>query len=224
MMFIGLSPDLTLPAHIRTPIVHIMLLFRSPSRMPPPKILAFAGSLRAGSYNKKLVQIAAQGARDAGAEVTYIDLRDFPLPVFDEDLESKEGIVPNAKKLKEIFTAHHGMLISCPEYNSSISAALKNAIDWLSRPMQGEPPLGPFLEKYCVLMAASPGNLGGLRGLVTVRSILSNIRVTVLPDQIAVVKAHEAFNDDGTLKDPKQHTAVTDLGVKLAKLLQKLRG
>lgn len=189
--------------------------------MPSPKILAFAGSLRTGSFNKKLIQIAVKGARDAGAEVTVIDLRDFPLPVFDEDLEAKEGIVPNAKKLKEIFTAHQGLMISCPEYNSSISAALKNAIDWVSRPMQGEPPLGPFLEKYCVLMAASPGNLGGLRGLVTVRSILSNIQVTLLPDQVAVVKAHEAFNDDGTLKDAKQQAAVAALGAKLAKILQK---
>jgi NAD(P)H-dependent FMN reductase len=190
--------------------------------MASPKILAFAGSLRTGSYNKKVVHVAAQGARDAGAEVTTIDLRDFPLPIFDEDLEAKEGLHPNAKKLKELFTAHQGLMISSPEYNSSISAVLKNAIDWVSRPMQGEPPLGPYLEKVAVLMAASPGNLGGLRGLVTLRSILSNIQVTVLPDQIAIVKAHEAINPDGTLKDAKQQAAVANLGAKLAKVLQRL--
>lgn len=190
--------------------------------MPQPKILAFAGSLRTGSFNKKLVQVAAKGARDAGAEVTYIDLRDYPLPVFDEDLEAAEGLHPNAKKLKEIFAAHQGLLISCPEYNSSISAALKNAIDWVSRPMDGEPPLGPFLNKVAVLMAASPGNYGGLRGLVTVRSLLGNIKVTVLPDQIAVARANEAFNPDGSLKDPQQQAAIMGLGATLAKILQKL--
>lgn len=189
----------------------------------PPKILAFAGSLRAGSFNKKLIQIAARGARDAGAEVTLIDLRDFPMPIFDEDLEARDGIHPNARKLKELFTAHQGLMLSCPEYNSSISAVLKNTIDWVSRPMEGEPPLGPFLDKYCVLMAASPGNLGGLRGLVTVRSILGNIKVTLLPDQIAIVKAHEAFNPDGSLKDPQQQATTVGLGAKLARLLQKLQ-
>jgi len=192
--------------------------------MASPKILAFAGSTRAESYNKKLIKVAAQGARDAGADVTLIDLRDFPLPIYDGDLEEAEGIPANVKKLKEIFTANQGLMISSPEYNSSISAVLKNTIDWVTRPMEGEPPLGPFLEKVGVLMAASPGNLGGLRGLVGLRSILGNIQVTLLPDQIAVVKAHEAFNADGTLKDSKQQAAVANLGAKLTRTLQKLRG
>src|SRR5260370_14472073 len=94
-----------------------------------PKILAFAGSLRKDSYNKKLVQIAAAGARAAGAEVTYLDLHDLPLPVFDEDLEKADGLPANARRLKDLFLAHHGLLISAPEYNSSITAVLKNAID-----------------------------------------------------------------------------------------------
>lgn len=190
--------------------------------MATAKILAFAGSTRKDSYNKRLVKVAAQGARDAGADVTVLDLCDYPLPLFDEDLEAREGIVPNAKKLKEIFKAHHGLMISSPEYNSSISAVLKNTIDWVSRPMEGEPPLGPYLEKVAVLMGASPGNLGGLRGLVHLRAILGNIQVTVLPDQIAVMKAHEAFNPDGTLKDPKQQQSVMNLGAKLARVLHKL--
>jgi NAD(P)H-dependent FMN reductase len=188
-----------------------------------PKILAFAGSLRKDSYNKKLVQIAVAGARAAGAEVTYIDLRELPLPVFDEDLEKAEGLPANARNLKDLFLAHHGLLISAPEYNSSITAALKNAIDWVSRPCPGEAPLGCFLEKVAAIMSASPGALGGLRGLVHVRAILGNIHVLVLPDQVAVPRAFEAFAADGSLKDPKQQASVAKLGANVAAVVAKLR-
>ena len=146
-----------------------------------PRILALAGSLRKESYNKKLVQIAVHAARNSGAEVTYLDLRDYPLPIFDQDLEQAQGIPDSGKKLKQIFIDHHGFLLSCPEYNSSITAVLKNTIDWVSRPVPGETPLQGFKGKVASLMSASPGALGGLRGLVTVRSILSNIGVLVLP-------------------------------------------
>jgi chromate reductase, NAD(P)H dehydrogenase (quinone) len=188
-----------------------------------PKILAFAGSLRSESYNKKLVKVAAAGARAAGAEVTYLDLRDIPMPIFDEDLEKSDGLHPNARKLKDLMLAHHGFLISSPEYNSSISAALKNAIDWASRPTANEKPLECFVDKVAGLMAASPGALGGLRGLVTVRSILGNIRVLVLPDQFALVKANEAFNPDGSLKDAKQKETVEKIGASVANTIAKLR-
>lgn len=188
-----------------------------------PKILAFAGSLRAGSYNKKLVRIAAEGARNTGAEVTYVDLRDLPMPIFDEDLEKSEGLHPNARKLKDLLLAHDGFLISSPEYNSSISAALKNAIDWASRPVPGEAALQCFVGRVASLMSASPGANGGLRGLVTVRSILGNIGVIVLPDQVAVARAHDAFNEDGSLKDTKQQASVQNLGANVATLLKKLK-
>ena len=190
--------------------------------MSKPKILAFAGSTRTDSYNKKLVKVAVEGARAAGAEVTYLDLRDLPMPLYDGDLESKEGLPANAKKLKELFLAHQGLLISAPEYNSGISGVLKNAIDWISRPLPGEAPLVCFENKVAALMSASPGGLGGLRGLVHVRSILGSIKVIVLPDQIAVPKAHEAFDTNGTLKDPKQRAAVEKLGADLSKILMKL--
>jgi chromate reductase len=189
----------------------------------PPKILAFAGSLRTESYNKKLVKIAAAGARAAGAEVTYLDLRDLPLPIFDEDLEAREGLPANGRKLKELMLSHHGFLISAPEYNSGITAALKNAIDWASRPVAGEPPLACFVDKVAALMSASPGQLGGLRGLVQVRSILGNIQVLVLPDQVAVPRAHEAFNPDGSLKEAKQQASIEGLGKKLAAVLARLK-
>lgn len=190
--------------------------------MATPKILAFAGSLRAESFNKKLVKIAAAGACAAGAEVTHLDLRELPLPVFDEDIEKKEGLPPNARKLKDLFLLHHGLLISCPEYNSSITAALKNAIDWVSRPSPGEAPLQCFDAKVAGLMSASPGALGGLRGLVHVRAILGNIKVLVIPEQVAVAKAHEAFNADGTLKDAKQRESVENIGRRLAEVTAKL--
>jgi NAD(P)H-dependent FMN reductase len=189
-----------------------------------PRILAFAGSLRRDSFNKKLVPIAVKGARDAGAEVTHIDLKDFPLPLFDGDLEAEQGMPENGKKLKQLFIDHDGLLLACPEYNSSITAVLKNAIDWVSRPAPGEPSLVAFRGKAATLMSASPGALGGLRGLVTVRSILGNIGVIVLPEQIAVVRANEAFNPDGSLKDPKQHAGIEGLGRTLASFLMKLKG
>jgi chromate reductase, NAD(P)H dehydrogenase (quinone) len=188
-----------------------------------PRILAFAGSLRTQSYNKKLIRIAGAGAQAAGAEVTLIDLRDHPLPIYDGDLEQRDGLPTNAKTLKEIFRAHDGLMLSCPEYNSSITGVLKNTIDWVSRPATGQPELVEFKEKVAVLMSASPGALGGLRGLVHVRAILGNIGVLVLPDQIAVSRAQEAFNEDGSLKDAKRQAGIEELSKKLAVVLAKLR-
>lgn len=186
-----------------------------------PKILAFAGSSREGSFNKKLIAIAADGARAVGAEVTLIDLRDFPLPIFDEDLE-KQGTPANVGRLKELFESHQGLMISSPEYNSSVTALLKNTLDWVSRPVPGKGPLAGIAGKAAVLMSASPGALGGLRGLVHLRSILGNIGVLLLPDQLAIMRAHEAFGADGALKDAGQQKAAQGLGAKLAELLKKL--
>jgi chromate reductase len=190
--------------------------------MTTTKILAFAGSLRKDSFNKKLVKIAARGAEAAGAQVTYIDLRDYPLPIYDGDFEVKEGIPENAKKLKKLFNEHQGLLIASPEYNSSISGALKNVIDWVSRSEPGEPMLACYKGKVAGILAASPGGYGGLRGLVTVRSILGNIFVHVIPEQFALVKAHEAFNEDGSLKDKKQQETAENIGRSLAIATSKL--
>lgn len=184
--------------------------------MPTPRILAFAGSLRSGSYNKTLAALAARLAREAGAEATVLDLRDLPLPIFDEDVE-KQGLPANARALKDLMLGHQGFLIASPEYNSSVSAALKNAIDWASRPATGpdgkpEAPLACFQGKVAGIMAASPGALGGLRGLVTLRSILGNIGVIVLPEQLAVNKANEAFDPGtGLLRDAKQQGTLDKL-------------
>jgi len=187
-----------------------------------PRILTFAGSTRKDSYNKKLARIAAKAAEECGAEVTLVDLKDLPMPLFDEDLEREAGMPESAAKLKALMVEHDAFLIASPEYNSSITAVLKNAIDWVSRPVPNEPSLVAFKGKTAVLMSASPGNLGGLRGLVHLRAILGNIGVLVLPDQIAVPKAYEAFDSDGRLKDAKQQAVVEDLGKKLAETVRKL--
>ncbi len=190
--------------------------------MTKPKILAFAGSTRTDSYNKKLIRVAAEGAKKAGAEVALIDLRDYPLPLYDGDLEVKEGLPENAKKLKQLFIAHGGFLIASPEYNSSISGVLKNTIDWVSRPLPEEKDLACFEKKVAGIMSASPGGLGGLRGLVTLRSILGNIRVLVIPNQLAVSRAHEAFQPDGAFKDTKQQVFVERISKEVADLVSKL--
>jgi NAD(P)H-dependent FMN reductase len=188
-----------------------------------PRILAFAGSLRRESFNKKLVPIAARAARDAGAEVTQFDLKDFPLPLFDQDLEAGQGMPEDGAKLRRLFTDHDGLLVASPEYNSSVTAVLKNVIDWVSRPSPGEPPLVAFRGKVATLMGASPGALGGLRGLVHLRSILGNLGVIVLPDQVSVAKAHEAFQPDGSLTDSRKQAGIEALGKTLASFLVKLR-
>jgi NAD(P)H-dependent FMN reductase len=190
--------------------------------MSNPRILAFAGSLRRDSLNKKLVRIAAQGARAAGAEVTFLDLQELPLPVFDEDLEQAEGLPPNAKRLKELLKSHQGFLISSPEYNSMPSGALKNALDWASRAEPGEAPLACFKGKVCVLMSASPGALGGMRALPVLRNMLLNIQVLVLPEQLGLMKAHEAFDESGRLRDPKQQASAEALGARLVDVLRRL--
>ena len=188
-----------------------------------PKILAFAGSTRKDSFNKRLVKIAARGAKQAGAEVTFLDLRDHPLPLYDEDLETEQGIPDNAIRLKRIFNEHHGLLISSPEYNSSISAVLKNTIDWVTRPEPGEPPLRDIGGKTAALLGTSPGGLGGLRGLVHLRAILGNIRIMVIPEQLAVPSAMEAF-DGADLKDASQREAVEAIGVRLAQVTAAMCG
>ncbi|MFY9254508.1 MAG: NAD(P)H-dependent oxidoreductase [Fuerstiella sp.] len=185
------------------------------------RILAFAGSTRTNSYNKKLVNFAARAAEDAGAEVTLIDLRDFALPLFDEDIEAA-GTPIAATKLKQLFLSHNGLLIASPEYNSSISAVLKNAIDWVSRSAPGEPMKAAFTGKVAAIMSASPGGLGGLRGLVHVRSILENISVMVLPDQYALGSAHSAFNDDGNLIEERAAKTVVDISQKLVHTISRL--
>ncbi len=188
-----------------------------------PRILALAGSLRAGSFNRRLLAVAAEGARAAGADVTGIDLRGFPLPVYDADLESASGLPSAVLALKERFRAAEGLLVASPEYNSAISGTLKNVLDWVSRPAPGEKPLECFKGKVAALCAASPGALGGIRGLASVRVVLGNLGVVLLPDQVALPRAAEAFDAEGNVVDPARRKSLLELGAALARAARALR-
>ena len=190
-----------------------------------PRILAFAGSARVDSYNRKLAKLAADAARRAGADVTYLDFAELPLPLFDQDSEARDGLPENARKLKQIMEVHEGLLIASPEYNSSVTPLLKNAIDWASRQATPtEPGLASLSGKTAAIISASPGALGGLRGLVHLRSILGNINVLVLPDQIAIPKAPEAFDADGRLKTPQQQATIEAIANRLVHVTARLHG
>ncbi|MEO5915764.1 MAG: NAD(P)H-dependent oxidoreductase [Luteolibacter sp.] len=184
--------------------------------MKKPRILVFGGSLRAESYNQKLATIAANAARAAGAEVTLIALRDFRMPLFDEDLEKEEGMPETASRLKGLFSENDGLIIASPEYNSTITAALKNAIDWVSRATApDEPPLSVLKGKSAAILSASPGGYGGARSLTQLRPFLENIGISVLADQVSIPKAYEAFDADGNLADAAQADAVKALAAAL---------
>jgi NAD(P)H-dependent FMN reductase len=187
-----------------------------------PRILAFAGATRTESFNKKLIRLGAEAAREAGAEVTLIDLRDFPMPLYDGDLEAAERLPHMARELKRLMIEHDGFFLSCPEYNSSISSVLKNALDWVSRPQPDEPPRVAFRGKVAALLAASPGHLGGVRGLYTVRQVLNALGTLVLATQFGLPRAREAFNEDGTLKDAAEQSIVNGVAAELVSTLSRL--
>lgn len=165
------------------------------------KVLAFAGSTREDSVNKKLVCEAAKIARQMQANVTVVDLKDYPIPFYDEDLETREGMPIKAKQFRQLMIQSDIILIASPEYNCSLSAVLKNAIDWASRSENGESSRKAFKEKKFVIMSASPGAKGGARGLMHLRAIIEDIGGTVLPQQVVVPDAYNAFDEQGCLKN-----------------------
>lgn len=188
------------------------------------RILAFAGSSRKASYNKKLLAVAAKGAEEAGAEVTIVNLEDFNMPMFCEDLEAEKGMDSGGQAFKELLMSHDGFLIASPEYNSSYSALLKNSIDWASRMTGEEKPLQAFRGKMAGIMATSPGALGGMRVLVTLRMLMENLGTMVLPTQKAVGKAGDLFDEQGNMHNEKQQQGIKNLGKELVEKLEKLNG
>ena len=176
------------------------------------KLLAFSGSLRKHSYNQAIVSCAAQGAQAVGAEVTVVHLGDYSAPLFCEDLEAQQGMPEAARQFKTLLTEHDGFIIASPEYNSAFSAALKNAIDWASRMDEGETPLAAFKGKSAILMAASPGALGGLRGLASLRTLLGNLGMLVHPTQQAIPKVHTLVDENGVVQDDKTIAKLHNLG------------
>lgn len=167
-------------------------------------LLIFAGSARRDSFNKKLAAVAAEKARALGANVELIDLADYPMPLFDEDLEQDQGTPATVTTLRNKMIAADGLLLACPEYNGSITPLLKNVIDWTSRP-EGKTaaPMAAYRGKVAAIVSTSPSPLGGLRGLVHVRAILSSIGVWVVPGDVAVGRAFKAFGENGQLLDDK---------------------
>ena len=188
------------------------------------KILVFAGSLREASWNFKIAKVAGAGAAAAGADVTTIALHDYPMPVFNEDLEASEGLPETVVAFRQLMLDADGFIIGTPEYNGAVTAALKNAIDWASRPKDGESPLACFKGKACGLVAASPGGLGGIRGLPMARTVLSGIGVHVIPTQVAVGGVHEKFDASGAMTDDKFRGMLEGLGAEVARVAAALKG
>ena len=188
-----------------------------------PKILAFAGSAREGSFNVRLVRAGVEAVRSAGGDVTLVDFREFPMPLYNGDLEKEEGIPTHAKRFKELLKQHQALLIASPEYNSSISPLLKNAIDWASRAEPGEPGLAAYSGKVAAIIAASTGQLGGVRGLAALRSILGNIGVIVLPEQLIIPQADKAFAEDGSITEDRYRTSLAKIASRLVQVASRVQ-
>jgi len=186
-----------------------------------PKILVFAGSTRTGSLHRKLAALAADELRRAGVDVTLADLREYPMPLYDGDAEAAQGVPENARRFKELVRSHDALVIASPEYNGSFSALVKNTIDWISRPAAGEPPLAVFRGKPAALLSASPGPGAGKRGLRHLRELLEMIGMKVVPAQVAVARASEAFDEAGNLIRPEDQEAVRSLVEELVRLVRE---
>ena len=191
------------------------------------KVLVFAGSARRDSLNKKLARVGAEAVRAAGGEATFVDLDDYPMPVYHGDLEAKEGMPENARKLRALFLAHEGLLLASPENNQSMSALLKNVIDWLSRDVGDgkgvNSGLAPYRGKVVGIMNATPGPYGGVRHLYHLRQVLSGLQTIVLPNQVQLAHADQAFDEKGALRDERWSKALAGLAKALVEMTDKLK-
>ena len=188
------------------------------------RLLFFAGSAREGSYNKKLARLGQRIAEANGIEAVFVDLKDYPMPLYNGDLEAAEGPPERARAFKALLGEYQGVFISSPEYNSSITPLLKNTIDWVTRVREkGETGLEVFRTRVFAIGGASPGNFGGMRSLLTLRQILEvGIGALVIPQQIVVPRAMQAFEDDGSLKDEGQQKLCASVVEALAVCARRL--
>jgi chromate reductase, NAD(P)H dehydrogenase (quinone) len=187
------------------------------------RILAFSASVRRGSYNTRLVTAAANGAREAGAEVTLLNLKDYPLPIYDADDEAANGLPENVLKLKQLFHEHDGYMIASPEYNGGFPGLLKNLTEWLSRKVEGGRPFDIWADKPVVAMSASPGALGGNRMMAMLRAHLLHLHMVVIPDVVGVSNAASVLAEDGGVTDDAMRKRIENLGrrvVHFARLLK----
>jgi NAD(P)H-dependent FMN reductase len=191
--------------------------------MAAPKILVIPGSLRTGSLNARLAAVAAHALAKAGAEVTNISLGDFPLPIYDGDLQTRSGVPKNAVNLKRMIGAHHGVLIVTPEYNASVPPLVKNTIDWVTRVQDAHEARGEvFRGRSFAIAAASQSRLGGTRALAALRLILTACHATVIPNQLALSFADEAYDDMDRLKNQADIDALKGLVRQLIEVSQRM--
>jgi chromate reductase len=183
----------------------------------PLRILAFSGSARRESLNKKLLAVTVAAVRAGGGEVTLVDLTDYPLPLYNGDLEDADGMPANALKLVALIQQHPALLIASPEYNSMFTPLLKNTIDWCTR---GE--ANPFTGKVAAVVSASPGQFGGVRSMTLARQLLLHLGCHVVPAQCFLPKAHEAFDAQGALKDARNQKSVQTLATELLRTTKLL--
>ena len=169
------------------------------------RLLFFAGSTREGSFNRKLAALAHHIASANGVEAVLVELKDYPMPFYNGDLEAKEGVPERARAFKALLAEYQGVFIASPEYNSSVAPLLKNTLDWVSRVKDDEPDV--FRSRVFAISGASPGYYGAMRSLLHLRQILEiGLGASVIPQQIAVPRAMDAFEGDGSLKDKAQQT------------------
>lgn len=198
----------------------------SSTKSDEPRLLFLAGSAREKSWNKKLAHLGWQVAEANGITATFVDLKDYDMPIYNGDLEANDGPPENARKLKAVMQAHSGIFIASPEYNASFSALLKNTIDWVSHVRdEDETPLEVFRTRVFAIGAASPGGMGGLRGLAQLRIVLENgLNALTLPDQFLVPRCIDAFEDNGHLKNKDQQETFNRIIQKLARAAHVLHG
>ena len=192
--------------------------------MSLPKILVFAGSIRTGSHNARLAALASKELLLAGADVTRISLADYEMPLYDANLETSSGPPANAVKLKQLMMTHQGVFIASPEYNASVAPLLKNTIDWISRVRErGEPALAAYKNRVFALGAASDGSYGGMRSLMALRQVLElGCGALVIPDQIAVMRASEAFDNMDNLKEERLATMLKRVAQRLTDMAREI--
>ena len=195
--------------------------------MPTPKVLVFAGSTRRDAYSRRVANAVVLLLEAAGGKVTQVNLADFDMPIYNGDHEAAVGLPTSVRKLQLLIAEHDALLIATPEYNGSMTPLLVNTLDWCSRPDQASPATsgtGIFADKPAALLASSPGPLGGMRSLFHLRDLLGYLGMIVIPQQLAIGKAHEAFAEDGRLADKKQEAVLAGVAKALVMATGKLRG
>ncbi len=184
------------------------------------ELIALSGSIRKESYNEKLAILAIQKARSAGIDAEYVDLRDYSMPIYNSDLDNPQTKPENVRKLRKIFIKSNKIIICSPEHNASVSPLLKNVIDWVSRKDIDDPKFShpEFRSKAIALLSASPGNFAGIRGLNHLRAVLNNLFAIVIPEQLCIPKAHEAFDNKGQLKNTAYENMLQDIITSLMRI------